>query len=90
MRGCVEYDIRLIALEDVLDPRSVTYGADLDAQVERSGVFSQQLLLNIVCVVLVDIKYNELTRLKRGYLSAQLAADRASASGHEYRFAGIK
>ena len=37
MRRRVEYDIRLIALEDVLDPRSVTYGADLDAQVEAIG-----------------------------------------------------
>lgn len=54
----------------------VSYGANEHGETQV-GVIPAQFLLDVIGVVFVDVKENQVGRMESGQLSAQLAADAA-------------
>ena len=75
-------DLRPICIKYHLHPAAVPDRADQRYQVQI-GVFLLQFLLDIVGVVLVNIKDNQLLGMMSGNLSAELTSDRAAPSGNQ-------
>ena len=82
-RGMVD-DIRMISCEHGFKAFAVSDGAyehlDIDFRVS-----AQKLVLDIISVVLVNIKDNKLVRRMFRYLAAELAAYRSAAARDENR-----
>ena len=83
MRRRIEYDLRPVLCKDVLHFAAVTNAADEDKQIEARYI-AQQFLLNIVCVVLVDIEDDELFGFMGRDLTAELAPDGAASARHQH------
>ena len=79
-------DLRVIGLEHLEHPAAVTYRTDQYHEVQIA-VPVPELLLDVVCAVFVDVEENQLLRLVRGNLPAELAADRSAAAGNQDRLA---
>ncbi|CDC74991.1 unknown [Candidatus Colimorpha enterica] len=75
--------LRTVERKDRLHPANVAHRGYLDGKVKRASVFQDKLLLDIVCVVFVDIDDDQLFRRAGGYLPAELAADGAAAGDHD-------
>ena len=80
MRGGMEYYLRLIILKNTVKPVHVAYRADLYRKIKLCAVFSHKLLLYIVCIVLINIKDDELFDVALRKLSAKLTSDRAATA----------
>ena len=82
-RGMVD-DIRMISCEHGFKAFAVSDGAyeHLDIDFRMSA---QKLVLNVISVVLVNIKDNKLVRRMLRYLTAKLAAYRSAAASDENR-----
>ena len=76
------YDIRMIGLENILDPLLVPHRRDQRLQVQLRIIFLQ-FQLYIIGVVFIDIYYDQLLRLMQRCLTADLASDRASSSSNK-------
>lgn len=79
----IEHDLRPVLCKDVLHFAAVTNAADEDKQIEARYI-AQQFLLNIVCVVLVDIEDDELFGFMGRDLTAELAPDGAASARHQH------
>ena len=90
VRGGMENKFGAVVCEDRFQARSVAHRGNLYGKVKLSAIFAYKLLLNIVCVVFVDIEDNKLFGLAFCYLTAKLAADRAAAARYENGFAGLE
>ena len=71
--------IRVISLKNAVNPGGIADGTDQRNQIQPVSVFPDQLLLNSVGVVFIDVKYNQLLRVCRCDLTAELGSD---ASGY--------
>ena len=79
-------DLRSVVFEYAEDPAAVADGADQRHQIELR-IFLAQFHLNIVGIVLVDIKDDQLFGRMRRDLPAELAADGAAAACDQHCFA---
>ena len=82
MRRSMIYDIRMISLKYILNTLLVTHGCNQCFQIQFR-IFFLQLQLYIISIVLIDVYYDELLRLVQRHLAADLASNRAPASGHK-------
>ena len=85
----MKYDIRSIFGKNAVQSCPVTHGSYLNREIKRLSVFADKLLLNIVCVVFIDIEDNQFFRLQLRYLASYLTAYGASASRYKHGFSGI-
>ena len=76
-------DIRSIGLEHLEDLPGIPDRSDDHVQLQIWIVLSQ-LQLNVIGIILIDIEDDQMLRLMGCDLSAQLTADTASATGHQY------
>ena len=83
--GRVVNDVRLVLFKDHVDAAAVADGADEHHQVQVF-VFSPQFLFDIVGIVFVNIKDDQLFRLVGGNLPAELAADGTASAGDQDDF----
>ena len=90
MRGGMEYNIRPVGAEYTVQPLSVAHRANDNSQIQLVAVLAQKLLLDIVCIILINIQNNELFGLAFGNLPAQLAANRAAPAGHQHHPIPVK
>ena len=86
VRRGMEHDVRPILSEDHIHAVFVADGADHNGQV-KVRIIPQKLLLDIIGVILIDLKDHKLLRLVLRDLPAELAADGASAARDQDRFA---
>ena len=86
MRSGMENKLGMVVLEYLINTTGIADRADENRECERRELVLQ-LLLNRVCVVLVDIKNYKALWLCCGTLPAQLRADRSAASRYENGFA---
>ena len=77
-------DIRFIVFEHPVDASAVPHRTDQYNKVQFR-IFSPEFLFDIIGIVLIDIKDDQLSRFMSGDLSAQLAADGTSAAGDQDR-----
>ena len=82
-RGMI-YDLRFIGMHNLIDPVAVTHRADQHYQL-KLRISPSKLLLDLICVILIDIEDDQLARISLGDLPAKLAPDRASSSGNHDR-----
>ena len=82
VRRGMEHDIRAEAAEHLLQLFSVAHRGDLYIQIERDRTV-EQLLLDVVGVVFIDIKDDDLLGVVMRHLPAQLGADGAAAARDE-------
>ena len=75
VRGSVENNLRMIFGKHIVEPRRIAHRADLHGEVQRVTVQMYQLLLEVVGVVLVNVKDNQLFRVLLCHLAAKLTAD---------------
>ena len=80
-RGVID-DLGPVGIEDLEDAPAVPHGADQGHQVQL-WILPLQLQLNLVGVVFIDIKDDQLLRIVGGDLPAQLRSDAAAASRHQ-------
>ena len=73
------YDFRLVFLEHHIDSSAVSDRSDQNNEVEVF-VLTSQFLFDIVCIILIDIKNDQLFRFMTCDLSAKLTSDRTAAS----------
>ena len=76
------YDFRLVFLEHHIDSSAVSDRSDQHNEVEVF-VLTSQFLFDIVCIILIDIKNDQLFRFMTCDLSAKLTSDRTAASGNK-------
>ena len=79
--------IRMILLEDPIDARGVSHGADQHEQIQLR-MPAPELKLQRVGVVFVNVEDDQLLRLLLRRLTAELAADAAAAARDEHGLAG--
>ena len=72
VRSGMKNHIRPVCSEDLPHPPPVPYRSDLHFQIEPPTILVQQFLLNIIGIILIYIKYNELLRLVAYKLTAKL------------------
>lgn len=65
MGGSVVHNLRAVLPEYHIHPAAVADGSNKDNQVQAVSVFSFQLLLDLISVVLIDIQNDELLRMVR-------------------------
>ena len=82
MCGRMEDHVRLVLLHHAADAVRVPTGADEGHEVQLR-VLHDELLLDAVCVVLIDVEDDELLRLVACDLTAELRADRSATAGDE-------
>ena len=87
--GGVEHDLGTVVVEYAIHAGHVPYRGDLHAEIQRVPVFTDQLLLDAVGVVLVDIQYDESGGAEGGDLTAQLGANGAAAARNQNHLARI-
>ena len=75
------HDVGAVFFKHRLDPVGVPDGADEHHQVQVR-ILLLQLQLDVVGVVFVDIKDDQLLRVMACHLAAQLASDGAASPGH--------
>ena len=80
---CMIHNIRTVCLKNLLYTGSISYRCYQHDLIEFR-ILPQQFLLNLVNTILIDIQNDQPLRMVRGDLPAQLAADRAAASGDQY------
>ena len=84
LMGCRMVDnVRTISAEDILDTLGITDRSDQHYQIQ-CRIFTDQLLLDRIGVVLIDIDDDQLFRLMSCNLSAQLASDGPAATSNQY------
>ncbi len=82
MRRRMIDNVRLIMAENPIHPVCIPDGCDENDEIQlRMGDF--QLLLDVVCIVLIDVNDDELLRMMACNLTAELASDGAAAPGYE-------
>ena len=86
VRCRVADQIRAVLVKDVHHPLPVAHGADQHDQIQLR-MRALQLHLDIVCIVFINIKDNELLGVLRRCLAAELTADAAAAAGDEHDLA---
>ena len=86
MCGCMIYDLRLVGFKYPVDPFAVADGADqyLQVQVRITGL---QFLLNVICVIFINIEDHQKLRLMTCDLTAELASDGTAAACYQDPFA---
>ena len=67
-------DLRMVLLENTVDTILITYRADLYYQV-KLWMLSYQFLLNIICIILINVEDDQLLWSVFCNLSAQLTSD---------------
>ena len=82
----MNHNVRVILLHYVGHGLLIADGRYLYAEIQRAAVQQAQLLLQVVNAVFVNIQSDNLRRLHLRQLTAQLAADAASAAGNENDF----
>ena len=83
VRRCMEDDAWLVLGEDLVEAIAVAHRADQDLELELVAIEALELVLQLVGVVLIDVKDNQAGRLETGDLAAKLGADRTTAPGDE-------
>ena len=82
LMGCGVIDnIRVIVLEYLLHPVGIPHGSNQHHQVQLR-IFSHQLLLNVIGIILINVQDQKLSGLMARNLSAQLAAYGTAAPCH--------
>ena len=76
------YDFRLVFLEHHIDSSAVSDRSDQNNKVEVF-VLTSQFLFDIVCIILIDIKNDQLFRFMTCDLPAKLTSNRATAAGNK-------
>ena len=82
MSRSVIYDLRPVLLKDIEDLAAVAHRADQHHKIELR-IFLAQLQLNVICVILINIKNDQLCGVMRRDLSAKLTSDRSAAAGYQ-------
>ena len=82
VRRGVAHHIGMVLGKEVVYPPLLPHGADEHLEIELR-VLADQLLLDIVSVILVNVKNDELAGLERRDLAAELAADGTAAARDE-------
>ena len=82
MRCCMVHNIGMIRFKHIVDPARVAHAADQNHQIQLRILFLQ-FLLQVVGIVFINIKHDQLRRLVTGNLTAQLASDGAASPGHQ-------
>ena len=80
MRCSMVNDIRTICFKHLLNPACIAHGTDQSVQIQSIAVFTFELLLNRIGVILIDIKDDKHLRLMCCDLTAKFAADRAATA----------
>ena len=83
MGGRMIDDIRVIGGKHLLQFSFIPHGSDQRHQIQL-GIVHAQLLLDLIGVILVNIKYNQLLWIVPGHLAAQLRPDGAAAAGNQH------
>ncbi len=87
LMGCrMVDDVRAVGGKDLIKPAAVTHGADEGDKVEVR-VLLPEFQLDVIGVIFIDIKDDELAGIMGCDLTADLAADRAAAARDEDGFA---
>ena len=82
MRGGIKDDRGLVFFKEIFDLTLIANASDKSKQVQ-CGIFAAKLLLDLVCVVFVNIEDDQLSRTLGGDLTAKLASDRSAAARDE-------
>ena len=85
VRRRVVDDVRPIGPKEPVHPVCVPHRPDQGHEVELRVVVAE-LLLDVICIILINIENNELSGACRRNLPAKLGADGAAAPGHKNRF----
>ena len=83
MRCCMVHNIGMIRFKHIVDPARVAHAADQNHQIQLRILFLQ-FLLQVVGIVFINIKHDQLRRLVTGNLTAQLASDGTAAACNEH------
>ena len=83
MGCCMVHDIGMIRFKHIVDPARVAHAADQNHQIQLRILFLQ-FLLQVVSIVFINIKHDQLRRLMAGNLTAQLASDGTAAACNEH------
>ena len=83
----VVYDIRMVCLENILDALLITHRCDQRLQIEFR-IILLQFKLYIISIVFIDINNDQLFRIMKRHLTADLASDGTASAGHNDHFAG--
>ena len=89
MGGGVVDDLRVVVLKEFKHPPAVADRPDQDLQIEIR-IFLAQFKLDLISVVFVDIKNDELSGVVGCDLAAELTADGSAATGDEDSFSIYK
>ena len=83
MRRRMVYNIRPVSWKHAVHLTPIAHGTDQHHQIQI-GIFPFELLLDVVCIILIDVKYNQLSRAVCRNLTAELASDTAASPGHQH------
>ena len=84
--GCMEYDFWMVSFENLVHTEIVSDTCDEGHKVQRTSIFHDQFLLDIVGVVFVDIDNDNLFRIVLCYLSNKFTSDATATTGHHANF----
>ena len=79
----VIHNVRPVCLKDFIHPPCIPHRGNEHRHIQRR-IGQTQFLLNIIGVIFVNIKNNQLFRLVRGDLTAQLASNGTAAAGYKH------
>ena len=80
---CVEHGIRLVGLHNIAYPVGIAHRTDQYGQIQFAAIFTPQFLLDLIGIVFVHIKNDELLRFCRYDLSAKFTSDRTASACYQ-------
>ena len=86
MRRRMVDNVRVVRGENLLYPVGIAHGCNEHHQIQFR-ILSDQLLLDIIGIILIDVQNNHLSGTMSGDLPAQLAADGAASPCNHYHLA---
>ena len=82
MGRCMIYNVRPVCTEQIFQTVCIAHGTDQHHQIHLR-VLTSQFLLDLIGIIFIYIKYNELFYLVSRQLPAQLAANGTTAPGDQ-------
>ena len=86
MSSCMVHHLWPIRRKYRIDSSGIPNGTNQDHQIQIR-VFLFQFLLNIICIVFINIKHDQLFRLIRCDLTTESGSNASASSGHHHLFA---
>ena len=78
-------DFRMVCLHHCIDTVCISHGSDQYRKLQF-GMFPLQLLLDLICIIFIDIEDHQMSDPVFCQLGTDLAADGSAASGYENGF----